>query len=57
MIRADDARRACKRRNACSKEGRQKKCDSHAANLPTTRAIVQHARASHRRPPRSSNGL
>src|SRR5947199_10540225 len=46
MIRADNTRRTCKRRNACSKEGRQKKCDSHPANLPSTRAIVQHARVS-----------
>ena len=46
MIRADNTRRTCKRRNACSKEGRQKKCDSRAANLPSTRAIVQHARVS-----------
>src|SRR5207248_2698773 len=57
MIRADNARRSCKRRNAYRKKGRQKKCAAHAANLPTMRAIVQHARASHRRPPRSSNGL
>ena len=46
MIRADNTRRTCKRRNACSKEGRQKKCDSHPANLPSTRAIVQHGRVS-----------
>src|SRR5215510_5413184 len=57
MIRAENARCARNRRNACSKERRQKNRDSHATNSERGERSSSTNSAHRWPPPQFSNGL